>query len=67
MSCPNRENPAHELPDRMPRRQESGLRSPYASGTGDCLHCGLLVEFQSFVDAVRCAIGWQCGMAERHR
>jgi adenylate cyclase len=31
--------------------------------TGD----GLLVEFQSFVDAVRCAIGWQCGMAERHR
>jgi len=30
--------------------------------TGD----GLLVEFQSFVDAVRCTIGWQCGMAERH-
>jgi adenylate cyclase len=27
---------------------------------------GLLVEFQSFADAVRCADGWQCGMAERH-
>ena len=29
--------------------------------TGD----GLLVEFSSVVDAVRCAIEWQCGMAER--
>ena len=30
--------------------------------TGD----GLLVEFSSVVDAVRCAIEWQCGMAERN-
>src|SRR5437762_9585937 len=30
--------------------------------TGD----GLLVEFGSVVDAVRCAIEWQCGMAERN-
>jgi TolB-like protein len=29
--------------------------------TGD----GLLVEFQSVVDAMRCAIGWQSAMAER--
>jgi hypothetical protein len=27
-------------------------------------HDGPLVEFQSFVNAVRCAIGWQCSMAE---
>src|SRR5690242_10133161 len=30
--------------------------------TGD----GLLVEFSSVVDAVRCATGWQAGMVERN-
>jgi len=30
--------------------------------TGD----GLLVEFSSVVDALRCAIEWECGMAERN-
>src|ERR1700724_4631670 len=27
---------------------------------------GLLVEFSSVVDALRCAIEWECGMAERN-
>src|SRR5246127_592799 len=40
----------------------AGHRGRIVKTTGD----GLLVEFSSVVDALRCATEWQCGMSQRN-